>query len=445
MAVHMTSRWEGDQVRERWRGSRRILWLAPLGLVSVVLLALSLLSDPAEVEDHTATPARTEVLSLGSQGLPEKREDREISPGVTYSRIQRGLRSGDGSDAGTTTSGPWVVHVLRIDPAVARGRMQTSHGPTLERPETTSFLAKDAGALAAVNAAYFPHSDEAATPSDPGGLAIRAGEILSEPSKRAREDDLVFEADTGWVRIMKTRWSGTLTMRNGRSVAVDMVNHAPDVPLQCARLEDQRRCAQLGAVSRFTRDYAPRTPSGAGVELVFDARGCLESTRSRRGVVLRPGQTTVQATGLQVRSLLALGDGCSTFRQLLADGDGTHVELGPNTYAVNGRGVLVRDGAVVTGPDREDAFHGRNPRTFVGKDRSGRWVMAVIEGRSGSSVGATMPEASTVALDLGLHDAVNLDGGGSSAMIIENRLVNEISGGTVQRLVSNALVWVPEK
>lgn len=79
--------------------------------------------------------------------------------------------------------------------------------------------------------------------------------------------------------------------------------------------------------------------------------------------------------------------------------------------------VLVRGGKCVE-YDSEDSFYtGRHPRSLIGKRADGTIVMAVIDGRfKGEADGATIAQTAYIARQLGLVDALNLDGGGSSTL-----------------------------
>jgi len=92
-----------------------------------------------------------------------------------------------------------------------------------------------------------------------------------------------------------------------------------------------------------------------------------------------------------------------------------------------------------------------HPRTALGLDSSGRWLhLAVVDGRqSGYSEGMSLLELATLMKELGCHDAVNLDGGGSSIMILADsagrrHVVNDPStkqnGVSVARPIPVALV-----
>lgn len=79
--------------------------------------------------------------------------------------------------------------------------------------------------------------------------------------------------------------------------------------------------------------------------------------------------------------------------------------------------ILVLDGKAVEYGSDDSFYTHRHPRTLIGTRRDGRVVMAVIDGRAkGEAAGATIAEAAFIARLLGLEDAINLDGGGSSAL-----------------------------
>ena len=86
----------------------------------------------------------------------------------------------------------------------------------------------------------------------------------------------------------------------------------------------------------------------------------------------------------------------------------------------------------------------RHPRTAVGWDPStGRLWLVVVDGRQGSySTGMSLAELSGLLEALGAREALNLDGGGSSVMVVRGRAVSRPSDETGERRVVNALVVV---
>ena len=113
--------------------------------------------------------------------------------------------------------------------------------------------------------------------------------------------------------------------------------------------------------------------------------------------------------------------------------------------AIGGGPVIISGGAVnvTSGPELLDPnSNGREPRTAIGYTADNKVIMIVVDGRQPEfSLGITLPELGEVLLDLGVVEAVNLDGGGSSAMVVDNQLVSSPSdAGNVQRRVPTALL-----
>ena len=101
---------------------------------------------------------------------------------------------------------------------------------------------------------------------------------------------------------------------------------------------------------------------------------------------------------------------------------------------LTGSGIIVSNGRNVA--NRNDTGGGRShPRTAVGLDAEGRHLLLlVIDGRkSGRSEGATLVELAEWLLHLGAHEALNLDGGGSTTLVLEQDgrkvVANEPSDG----------------
>jgi hypothetical protein len=81
----------------------------------------------------------------------------------------------------------------------------------------------------------------------------------------------------------------------------------------------------------------------------------------------------------------------------------------------------------------------RHPRTAVGVTAAGELLLVVADGRQGFSRGVTLPEMAKAMLKYGAIQAINLDGGGSSQMVVRGLYVNGPSDG-YPRPVANALV-----
>lgn len=86
-------------------------------------------------------------------------------------------------------------------------------------------------------------------------------------------------------------------------------------------------------------------------------------------------------------------------------------------FAISGDRMIVLKGEPVPGLDPNDL----DPRTAVGLSKNGRWLyLVVVDGRQPFySEGATFAELADLLIEAGAYTAMNLDGGGSSTMVIE--------------------------
>jgi hypothetical protein len=409
-------------------------WSTAWGLIAAALLVVVGSAAPA-----VAAPVGP-TLPLGDAGLVEQRSTKSLAPGVTLTHIVRGTVPAPTNQINFTTRGPWVVNVLTIDPRKTHGHLAAAYGKDLAGVETTTDLVRSAGALAGVNASFFTFTASKLNPGEPLGLGLYDGKLLSEPSSDPAEADLVVDAGNK-VTMGRMRWTGNVhNVRTGTTVPLEHINHPPVVPGACAALADQTRCTLPGDIVRFTPEFAAATPSGAGVEVVLDRRGCVVRTTTTRGTSLTAGQTSLQATGADAVALLAVATGCVQQTVTLTDQNRNPLPLKPGMFGVDGRYRLVAGGVIVVPAGAGNLFD-RNPRTIAGTTGDGKIMLVTIDGRMRTSVGTTLDETAAVAKGLGLRDAINLDGGGSTAMSVRGALVNQPSKGT-ERAVGDALVFV---
>src|SRR5690606_8524931 len=124
------------------------------------------------------------------------------------------------------------------------------------------------------------------------------------------------------------------------------------------------------------------------------------------------------------------------------------LKLTPDLHILSGGDGLVRNGqtkitAKRDGHDSLNMILRRHPRTLVGTTRNGSLILATVDGRNpGVTVGANFHEAAQLMRWLGATQAINLDGGGSTAMVVKNKVVNKPSDGR-ERAVGDALLVLP--
>ena len=128
--------------------------------------------------------------------------------------------------------------------------------------------------------------------------------------------------------------------------------------------------------------------------------------------------------------------------------DRTQAVHWPMEDALHAGPVLIHDGQIRITVNEEVFFDTKipdiHPRTAVGYRPNGELIILVVDGRQVSSRGVDLNELAIILLDLGCYEALNLDGGGSSAMVVNGHLLNRPAGGTTEREVMSALAVLYE-
>ncbi|HXV34751.1 MAG TPA: phosphodiester glycosidase family protein [Gaiellaceae bacterium] len=341
-----------------------------------------------------------------------------LLPGVTYERtvVLKGGR-------------PVVLHIVRTPPqgGLYRLRPVLSHGNVLGRqavPEMQSRL-RGTATTVGVNGDFF----RLAT-GESSGLYLRDG-VVSSPSA-AKRSALAIGAD-GRLAIEMFRLVGS--WRAGTSGARPLRNF-------------NRKVTTPSGVALFTPRRGGLTPRARGaVEVVLtgfpparigaDLTGTVAAvTRGGRTPIPRGG-AVLQASGDIRDTLLAaapVGTTVTIRLRFAAFPDGA-------LDAIGGGPLLVRDGAPVRRPGEGftfDQLDRRHPRTAVGQLADGSYLFVVADGRSRRSAGLTTWRLAQTMADLGAVTALNFDGGGSSTLSFDGRVLNTPSDG-VPRRVANGL------
>ena len=271
------------------------------------------------------------------------------------------------------------------------------------------------GAAAAVNACYF----------DTDGWVIGNcawdGVLFGADPDNPRSALVIDKRRDARVQ-QDLRYVGTLRLPKGRTLAVKGVNRA--------------RIA--GDLVLYNHLYGPTTGTNEYGMEVRVKDGHVVEVSPKGGMKLDAGSVVLSGHGVNATMLktLRVGDPVElrqTFGTLVADGAQLVLGGGP-TLVYNGD-VKVRSVEERMAPD---IARGRTPRTAVGVKRNGDLVVMVVDGRSADSVGMTLAELGKYLRRFGAMDAVNLDGGGSSEMVVGQRIVNVPSDGR-ERAVSIGL------
>ncbi len=332
----------------------------------------------------------------------------EIVPGVQYTYWSRG-----------TKDGPVAMYMVDAAPRSGYSLNPVLSNSMISGLDTLRNMAEESKAIAAVNASYFGKDG-----SIIGMLKIK-GEIVSTPEIARTALGVMPD---GTLFIDQVDYKGMVTLPDGKAVAITAVN--------CERTENGLVLYNsYYGFSTGSNDYGTEYEiRGGKVTAIFPKKG---------NVTIAPDALILSAHGTAEKALEGLKEGDAvTIKQALGKpwDDALHiVGAGP---------TLVKNGSVYLTSKLEefasDIAVGRAPRTAVGLTKEGHVLLVVVDGRQSHSIGMTLLELALFMQEQGAVHAMNLDGGGSSEMVIKGKVMNKPSDGR-ERKVGNALALVPDK
>lgn len=137
--------------------------------------------------------------------------------------------------------------------------------------------------------------------------------------------------------------------------------------------------------------------------------------------------TKYSLIGLTEDKKLVLGK--YTYQQALDIGIESAVEFGPYLI-VNGNNQITNSNS-----------GGIHPRTAIGQKKDGTFIFVVIDGRQpGYSIGTNLLELQNIFNKYDAYNAANLDGGSSSTMCYNGKIINKTSTPMGQRYLPNAFI-----
>lgn len=350
-------------------------------------------------------------------------------------RVAAGLEFYRNNDTGLVEgAGPIAVHLLKIDPAATRLASVLANDHVLDS-EAVVDIARRHNALAAVNGGFFNRDN-----GEPIGLLKVDGDLVSDNS--ARRGAVVVTSPPG----------GPTTLTFDRLAAKMSLSFTSNGEVLTVPIDGVDTTRQRGRLMLYSHRYHVNTDTApTGTEWVLDGDplrvteirpGAGRTPIPPRGVVLSFGGLNLPPTlaalviGVEVRL-------STTWRSAYGVPNDT---LDAAHHIINGAGLLRREGTLLTTWDEEalsdDAFvTARHPRTLIGRDRHGAFWLAAIDGRQPDySIGMTFSDLQRLSDRLELTDALNLDGGGSTTMVVRGQVVNRPSDPAGARPVSDAII-----
>ena len=362
-------------------------------------------------------------LSISAQDF------KTIQDGIEYLEMTRG-----------TKKESVRINLLRLD--LTKVRLDVIHAmDSAIGVEKTSSMAIRYGAFAAINAGFFRLDNSIFAGDSAGVLAIN--------------NELYSESFNGRVALMiKNNLERT-------QVSIERINISDVIEIAGKTFETGRnRERKENDLVLFSSSFNYTTlTDNNGIEIFIEDSRITKIVDQRGSNKIPQNGYILSASGKMREELMALlrfetrlfvGTKISHYvRQtsLTDSKDGNLLETAEDI--VGGVPQLIKNGKIEITWEQEKASKSfvetRHPRTAVAKLKDGKFLMVTVDGRSAESVGMNLNELAAFLLELGAIDAMNLDGGGSTTMFLDGKVVNKPSDKEGERRVSDAILVFPRK
>lgn len=378
---------------------------------------------------------------LSTRPLPPKITDgtRSIRPGVAHRTI-------------IDKTGPWRIQIVEINLKQPDLHIESARATDYfyGREKLTSIVRRKSDntryVVVALNGDYFNlETGEVQNNNIIGGTFVKAfaspgyhPEYVDVPNsqfaitrdRRPLIDQFVFSGRVLWEDGTASQLSGvnTIPRRGGISLFNEFTDGATpgaseDTSVAGIRLQIVRRrsdtliCVGIGSIQQ-------------GGNLPIPSRGMVLAAYKQ----WRANLDTSYSAGDSVRIVLGMQPGGKDISELIG---------GWPRIVRNGKSVFEMAGF----PENPDAsiFVKRHPRSGVGFSRDSTVLyLFAVDGRQESSAGMSLPEFARLMISVGVYEGLNLDGGGSTTMVINGDIVNSPSDPTGERPIGNCLLLVAE-
>ena len=349
-------------------------------------------------------------------------EFKTIRDGIEYAEMTRG-----------TKEEPVHINLLKLD--LTKVRLDVAHAMDAAIGlEKTSSIAARYGAFAAINAGFF-RLDNSIFRGDPTGILMIDGKLFSESyasrtalliSNQATRTEVAFDKLKSEIPLKFKKDYIYPTGINRQRDDDDFVIYTPE--FHRTTLTDEN-----GTEIVVRRNKVVRVSEGKGSSPIPADGFVLSLSGSYRK---------------NIKKLPRIGAKIKYSGAIFIASPNQNSGSAFNEDIVGGVPQLIKNGKIEITWEQEKSSKAfvetRHPRTAVAKLKDGKFLMVTIDGRqAGYSVGIDLNELAEVLLELGAVDALNLDGGGSTTMFLDGKIVNKPSDKEGERSVSDAILVFP--
>lgn len=362
-------------------------------------------------------------------------QETQIIDGVVHKRI-------------VNQSDTLVINILKVDikrPDLTIRAVKANE--LLGTKETTSqmferYRLSGFDVIAAINADFFEADGEVVSNMISNGEIVKAVKFSDSPFNELTNSQLAVDYNDN-LFIDQFVYSGNLILPNGISEEINRVNSKPDSNSIVLYNRFQGKITPDLPKDWFVVDFVMFPLSSTGDTLIYLTNG---KTTFRNFEVPKDGLvlSANNKYGHYLDREIQVGDTIKIVNEFSP-------KIRNLKSLVGGWPVLVKDGQnmIRRNPSLEGVTEkfseNRHPRSGIGfsADKN-TFYMITIDGRQQSSRGMTLLEFANLMITEGIYYGLNLDGGGSTTMVINGKVVNNPSDATGERLVGNSLLIIRE-
>ena len=363
---------------------------------------------------------------LSAQG---RNEITDIAPGLTLQSVET-----------TAPTGPLKFWIVKADPKRIDLGLEIADPTNVVKKRSVRNLAAQSRALVAINGGFFAY----------GGAAVGAVKVGGEWQRLPwrNRTALGWNGKEGLIAPLTGRLEIGLSREDATNAEMLRAGEMKsEAALNGFNLPGQR-AAIINGFSLLSPQFKPtyKLQSGETAAAITDVKTDTHFTTGGGPIEMFGRQRKVGKIGAFYQAgdevplnaqdylLVARGDKAPWLQASATAPDTIRfvIRYEPTQWdkypTIIGAGPrLVANGRVQTN-EVEEEFQpdviARGPRTAVGWDKDRNWLFLVADGRQAESVGLTIPELATLFAQMGAVEAMNLDGGSSTQLIVNGELAN---------------------
>lgn len=340
-----------------------------------------------------------QLLSFQGYGemIDQEAYEISVSRGIKHKRIVQTYENG--------VQSIYMTFADLGDPSLGIDLLYNKKTGFTNRQELSSLTSQNPNSVVAINGDFFNMS----TPSYATGTMVEKGKMISSPYHEAgKMATMIVDANN---RVLFDYLASGVVLNNestGVSYSSASINKTSGTYAYPIIMTSEYRQASVGSTDKLS--LTEMVVSGGQVQEIRKNEKSVAIPKD--GFVL----TVAGAKALELETKFKIGDSVS----IKSSAQEAYRDM---VTALGGGTIILKDGQKTA---LTHQIKGKSQRTAIGLTRDNQLVFVVVDGRTGSYLGMDENELAEFLQSQNIKDAMMLDGGGSSEMIINGEITNKM-------------------